>query len=465
MNKLSIKLGALFFLIIFGLEIVMFFFLHSTIVDSRIKEELSALQSRGNSHRAVLEKYFNDEIIAHVTLMESEASTEVVITNQTGKVRDSSAKNDHFNKYFNVIHSDIPSKGKVVEENWKEEPFIATVSPVEQKGQIIGYVFMFQDTKSVHSLIDRLNEHFLIAGIIAIILTVIIIIFLSNALTKPLINMKDATSKISKGDFSITFSKLGNDELGDLAKSIQLLSNELNYLWQERNNFLANISHELRTPLTYIKGYADIVLKRNLSSSDQEKYLKIIVEETNRLSKLIKDLFDLAKIDKNTFVIHKERINLANFLHVIERKLSPAFVQQNMSLEISCPDNIYLMADLSRLEQIILNLLDNSMKYSLEGTKTTLQVTMENNQVIKIIISDNGKGIPKNELPHIFNRFHRVDKSRTRSLGGTGIGLAIVKELVEKHGGEINLKSKEGKGTEVVLKFKGDEGIEDTFNS
>lgn len=465
MNRLSIKLGVLFFLVIFGLETFMFFFLHTSIVESRIKEELSALQARGNSHRDILEKYFDDEVISHVALMESEASTEVVITDGHGKVLDSSTEIEQFNDYLTKMHTDVPWKGKVIENNWKDKPFIATISPVEHGEEVVGYVYMFQDTKSVHSLINRLNEHFFVAGIIAICLTVIIIVFLSKALTKPLIKMKDATSQISKGNFSVTLDNPGKDELGDLAKSIQLLANDLNYLWQERNDFLASISHELRTPLTYIKGYADIVLKRDLSIEDQEKYLKIIVEETNRLSALIKDLFDLAKIDKNTFIIQKSRINLADFIYMIERKLSPAFLQQNMHLDIDCPPNIFIMADFSRLEQIILNLLDNAMKYSHEGARVTVQAKMINTHRIQIAITDNGKGIPADDLPYIFNRFHRVDKARTRSLGGTGLGLAIVKELVDKHGGEIVLKSEEGKGTEVALTFEGVEENDDNFIS
>ena len=147
---------------------------------------------------------------------------------------------------------------------------------------------MFQDTESVRTLIKRLNEHFLISGWISVIFTFIIIIFLSKGITKPLIKMKEATVQISKGNFSVSLPNTTDDELGDLARSIELLATDLNYLKQERNEFLASISHELRTPLTYIKGYADIVRKRNLSKEENEKYLTIIVEETNRLTQFNK---------------------------------------------------------------------------------------------------------------------------------------------------------------------------------
>ena len=240
-----------------------------------------------------------------------------------------------------------------------------------------------------------------------------------------------------------------------MARSIELLATDLNYLKQERNEFLASISHELRTPLTYIKGYADIVRKRNLSKEENEKYLTIIVDETNRLTHLVKELFELAKLDQNVFVIEKETIDLNEFFTKIEQKFSPIFQEQQMNFEVICQSNLFLKADPLRLEQILFNLLDNAMKYSSSGAQIQLQA-WKNKSDIHLTVQDNGKGIPEKDIPYIFNRFYRVDKSRTRTLGGTGLGLAIVKELVHAHGAEISVKSKEGIGTIFELIFKGD---------
>ncbi|WP_368296808.1 sensor histidine kinase [Cytobacillus firmus] len=459
MKKLSIKLGIVFFLIIFSLEIFMFFFLHAALVDSRIEEEFFSLQARGNAHRDILEKHFEPDTISHVTLMESEANTDVVITDMNGQLLGSSVKSIDIQDHINRSDSDIPRDGEVVDDNWKEGKFISTVSPIDINGETSGKVFMFQETASIHSLIERLNRHFILTGLIAVFLTLIVIIFLSKGLAKPLIRMKEATSKISKGDFTISLPKNRNDELGDLANSISQLASDLNYLTQERNDFLASISHELRTPLTYIKGYADIVLKRNLSIEDRDKYLIIIHEEVNRLSDLIKDLFDLAKMDKNSFVIQKSAIDLTDFFLKIEQKFSPAFQEKELEFEVICPEGAVIIADPARLEQIIFNLLDNAIKHSSPGAKTFLSINNKKKDVY-INVRDNGKGIPEEDLPYILNRFYRVDKSRTRSLGGTGLGLAIVKELVLAHGGTIAVKSKEGIGTEFELVFKGADNIE-----
>jgi signal transduction histidine kinase len=455
LKKLSLKLGIIFFIIIIGLESFMFFFLHSSLVDSRVEEELSELQARGNSHRAVLEMNFEPMTINHIALMESEADTDVVITDIQLKFIGSSKQSSHFSKYINQKISVIPRQGKIIEGNWRDKPYIATVSPIQVSGQSVGYVFMFQDTASVQSLITHLNEHFLLAGLISVGITFIIIVILSKALTKPLIEMKEATSRMSNGDYSVSLPKTGKDELGDLAHSIHLLALQLDYLTKERNEFLASISHELRTPLTYIKGYTDIVHKRNLPRDEQEKYLEIILEETTRLSDLIKELFDLAKFDQNTFAIQKKRIDLSEFLWKMEQKLSPAFIEKKMDLQVICPPHLFLMADPIRLEQIFLNLLDNAKKYSQQGARTALKVEKKG-AMIHITLTDNGKGIPETDLPHIFDRFYRVDKSRTRALGGSGLGLAIVKELVHAHGGTITVQSKENVGTEFEIVLKGD---------
>lgn len=387
--------------------------------------------------------------------MESEANTDVVITNSKKEILGASVDSSLIQRYIEMAIMSPEREGKTIGDNWKEEDYISTVSPIEQNGVLIGFVYMFQDTSWIQSLISRLNEQFLIAGLMAVIFTITIIIFLSKALAKPLIKMKEATSQISSGDFSVSLPQTGDDELGDLARSIQLLADDLNYLKEERNEFLSSISHELRTPLTYIKGYADIVQKRNLSQDERHQYLSIILEETNRLSDMVKNLFDLAKIDKNSFEIIKKPIDLNEFMKKIETKFSPAFTEKGMQLSVSCRESITISADGSRLEQIIFNLLDNAIKYSSAGDKTTVDVSRTKKHII-IRINDSGRGISEEELPFIFNRFYRVDKSRGRALGGAGLGLAIVKELVYAHGGTISVCSRKDEGTEFELVLKGE---------
>lgn len=450
LKKLSIKLGVLFFFIIFGLMSAMFFILHTGITENRAEEELQALQARGNSHRAVLETHFSQETIEHVILMESESTTDVVILDSLGGIIDASTLSDTLKKSFVIPSSTIPRRGQILEDNWEKEPYISTISPIYVDDQLQGYVVMLENTDTVRSLMNDLNEHFLMAGIVSIFFTLIIIIFLSKGITKPLVKMKEGTYQISKGNYAISLPKTSDDELGDLGKSIEALAHELNYLKEQRSEFLASISHELRTPLTYIKGYADIVRKRNLTEEERSNYLMIISEETNRLSDLIKQLFELAKMDQNAFNIRKERIHLNDFFDRLEQKLAPAFHDYKRIITFECEEDLFLQADPLRLEQILVNLLDNARKFSPEDSRIEIKA-WENKNKIHITVEDYGKGIPEKDIPYLFNRFYRVDKSRTRSLGGTGLGLSIVRELVQAHEGEVRVTSTVGQGTKFEL--------------
>ena len=449
MDRISFKIGAVFFITILLVESVLFYYLHSSIIHSRIDEELVSLHTRGNNHRDILETSYTRETIHHITIMESKTDTHVIITDQDGVIVSSSVPTDNsMQDIITETPEDVPRAGLILEDDWQDKQYIASVSPLANNGA----VYMFKNTERVQSLIAKLNKHFWLAGILLMTSMSVITLFLSRFITKPVIKMNEATSKIRQGDYSVTLPRRGNDELGELAESIQVLANDLNHIKKQRNEFLASISHELRTPLTYIKGYADIAGKEGTTSEDRSQYLRIIHEEATKLSGLVKGLFDLAKMDENTFTIKKERLELCAFMRGIHSRIAPSFSEKNMELNFYCHGEVYIEADPTRFEQIIINLLDNARKYSEEGTSTSMQVSKKGGRV-HITVKDEGKGIPEEDQAWVFDRFYRVDKSRSKALGGTGLGLAIVKELIEAHGGKIALSSELGKGTtfEIII--------------
>lgn len=454
MNKISIKFSLWFLIVTLFIEIFLFFFLHSSIVHSRIEEELNELQARGNSHRDVLEKYYNRDTLHHIAIMESEADTEVVITDRNQNIIIASSRlNEEEHQIIDKNLDHVPRHGKIIENRWDTEELISTVTPFSIDNRTQGYVYMFRNTTQVQLLIKDLNQHFIVAAIMTVILLVLTILFLSQVLTRPLVNMKKATEKLSKGDFSVHLPRMGDDELGDLSRSISILSKELQHLKEERKEFLASISHELRTPLTYVKGYADIAKRSNINEHERNEYLAIIYEEAEKLSNMIKDLFDLAKIDTNAFVIKQDKVELCSFLQIIYDKVLPAFKEKRIDLHIDCKESLYVYIDSIRFEQILFNLLDNARKYSEPMTVTSISVTRKRKYVC-IEIKDRGYGIPEEDLPYIFERFYRVDKSRSRDSGGTGLGLAIVKELVEAQQGTISVVSRLGEGTTFTITLK-----------
>jgi len=453
MNKISLKIGLLFFLAICILEGISMFFLHNNIIHSRVHEELSALQTRGNNHRDVLEASFQEDTVMHIAMMEAQTDTQVVLTRPDGSIYMSSNKvTDEMKRIMKSKPKRVPHEGMILEEDWKHDANITSVSPVVINQKMAGYVYMFQTTQKIKDLISGLNQHFLLASLLSLIFMIIIIIFLTRFVTLPLIQMSEATKRISKGDLSVSLPKLAKDEIGDLGEAIKVLATDLELLKNERNEFLASISHELRTPLTYIKGYADIARRKDTNSEDKDNYLEIIHEESVKLSKLVKELFHLAKLDENSFSIEKEEVQLLPYFQAIIEKVAPAFRENEMMILLECKDHLIAKIDPTRFEQVILNLLDNARKYSEPHTKIMASVHQVNGKA-HIKIQDEGKGIPETDLPRIFERFYRVDKSRTRALGGSGLGLSIVKQLVEAHGGTIQVTSSPNAGTtfEIIL--------------
>ncbi|KGX91473.1 sensor histidine kinase [Pontibacillus marinus] len=457
MNKLSFKLGMFIFIFMIIVEAILFFFLYKSLADNRIEEVMDNLLSRGNSHRDVLEKRFDESTLNHVALMESEAKTIVVITDYEKSVL---AKSEPVNESLDsMIHSNISEithKGLILHDEWKENKYVATVSPIRIDGNVEGFVYMFANTAIIKGVIKELSNQFMLAGIITLFLTVFAIFILSHFITRPLVRMKLATEELMKGNMKVSLGYKRSDELGQLSNSIVILAGDLERLKEERKEFLASISHELRTPITYIKGYANIASREKISDQEREKYLRILKEESEHLTLLIKNLFELAKMDQNQFVIYKENVYICEIIQKVKEKMTPIFKDKQISFELKCEPDLQVAVDSERFHQVLINLIDNAINHSGELSKVRLHVEQSKPGLITISISDDGNGIPKEELPFIFERLYRVDKSRSRSLGGSGLGLSIVKEIIEKHGGQVHAESNLEKGTTISIELQED---------
>ncbi|KAB2330799.1 cell wall metabolism sensor histidine kinase WalK [Cytobacillus depressus] len=231
----------------------------------------------------------------------------------------------------------------------------------------------------------------------------------------------------------------------------------------ERREFVANVSHELRTPLTTMRSYVEALAEGAWQDKEiAPKFLDVTQTETERMIRLVNDLLQLSKMDSKDYNLTKEWINVVSFFNrIIDRfELSK---EQNVTFERKLPDHsAFVEIDGDKLTQVIDNIISNALKYSPEGGKVTFRLE-EQNDFVNISVSDEGVGIPKENINKIFERFYRVDKARTRKLGGTGLGLAIAKEMVEAHGGEIWATSQEGKGTTISFSLPYDRTEEDDW--
>lgn len=231
----------------------------------------------------------------------------------------------------------------------------------------------------------------------------------------------------------------------------------------ERREFVANVSHELRTPLTSMRSYLEALAEG--AWQDEEiapKFLEVTRTETERMIRLVNDLLQLSKMDSTDYSLTKEWVNFVDFFHRIIDRLEMT-KEQNVTFKRDLPKQaIFVEIDEDKLTQVLYNIISNAMKYSPEGGKITFSITEQEDQII-VSISDEGMGIPKENMGKIFTRFYRVDKARSRKLGGTGLGLAIAKEIVNAHGGTIWAASEEGKGTEISFTLPYDGAEEDEW--
>jgi len=223
---------------------------------------------------------------------------------------------------------------------------------------------------------------------------------------------------------------------------------ELKKLENVRKDFVANVSHELRTPIASIKGYAETLLDGALEDKNNAReFVEIIDDDSNRLAKLIDDLLELSSIESDKMKLNLYPLDFAFLVKKVSAILKNQIREKELNLKLKIPDNLpKLLADEVKLSQVILNLLDNAIKYTPRGAVITVS-TIVQERFLRIDIADTGIGIPEQDLPRIFERFYRADKAHSRELAGTGLGLSIVKHIVQIHGGEICATSEIGKGT------------------
>ncbi len=219
-----------------------------------------------------------------------------------------------------------------------------------------------------------------------------------------------------------------------------------------QQEFVANVSHELRTPLTSIKSYVEALINGAMEDKGvKDNFLGVVEKETERMVRLVQDLLILSQLDHRQIAWKKEWTDLKGFIEEIKDQVQVDFEEEAISLKINVPPDLpSLYVDRDRIKQVLLNILNNARQYTSKGGKVTLEAREESGQ-LALVVTDTGCGIPPEDLPRIFERFYRVDKTRSRNHGGTGLGLSIARQIVEAHGGKMSIESKSGEGTRVMV--------------
>jgi signal transduction histidine kinase len=349
-------------------------------------------------------------------------------------------------------------KGQIIAKIGFEEFFgrkiIAVIIPLIDDGILEGMIFLYVPLAKISELTKDFSYLWLIGGVAFTAVALTIGYIMIDRLTRPLVDMKRAAKRVSKGDYSTRVVIHSNDEVGQLASAFNQMSDAIQQEDERKREFLADVSHELRTPISYIKGYSEGLASGVIKSrQEQEKYLKLINREAGRMGKLVSDLLDLSKIDAGQFTLVRHPFPLAQFIEDFVQKYSQVLAEKQITFSVHLDPDIIIDADKGKIEQILQNIMDNAVRYT--DTDGTITIKLKKHSYgASVEISDNGIGIPAEDLKKITERFYRVNKARSRSNGGTGLGLAIAEKLITLHYGKIEIESELGKGTIVRLLFR-----------
>lgn len=339
--------------------------------------------------------------------------------------------------------------GPVVPAGGAQEMQIAMPLVVEDR--LVGAVYLSQSLRDVNAVMRDLRLRWLLTTAIALALSGVVGLLLSGAISRPLRRLTAAAGAVAEGELDQQVPVETEDELGRLSRAFNEMTARLQTARQVQVDFVANVSHELRTPLTAIKGLVETLRDGAVDDAVvRDRFLESVEDETDRLIRLVNDLLILSRADSEALDLHREPVDLGDLAEATTARLAPWASERDVTLRLEAAhDPPAALADADRIEQVLMNLLDNAIKFSRPGGTVTVEVQGMPDSMVQVRVSDEGIGIPAKALPSIGERFYRADRARSRADGGSGLGLAIARALVEAHGGCLWVESEEGRGTVV----------------
>lgn len=310
-----------------------------------------------------------------------------------------------------------------------------------------GNVIMHTPVPEIRKTGDTILSLFLPAVLISFVLSFILMYILSRRITNPLKQMTLAARRIASGEWQNRLVCKGNDEVAMLADSFNHMIVTLENLEKMRRDFVANISHELRTPMTSINGFIEGILDGTIPEDRQREYLNIVKEEVRRLQRLVSDMLDIARMEAGEVKVNLTAFDICETVRLSVIHLQQMIEDKNINFRASFEqESMQVKGDRDAIQRVVINLLHNAAKFTPESGDISVTVRKIKGKV-EIVIADTGEGISKEDLPYIFDRFHKADKSRSRDKTSVGLGLYIVKNILKAHGEEIQVESELGKGT------------------
>lgn len=328
------------------------------------------------------------------------------------------------------------------------EPVMSISKAIEMDNKLIGVLRFSTSMDETNNIIRFISMLLISMGFIVVLISGIVSLFLANTIIKPLKEVTETAEQMADGRMDVRSQIELEDEIGQLSRTLNFMADEILKKEEIKNEFISSISHELKTPLTSIKGWSITLQSEDLGGNEiLSEGLDIIEEESDRLTDMLEELLDFSRFASGGIVLRKEKINIKSYLNKIYKQLYPRTKLNGLNFELELDENLeYFIVDSDRLKQVLINLIDNSIKFSKEKGNIILKAYIEENNII-FKLSDDGIGIAKDQLPYIKDRFYKGDDSKSN----TGIGLSIVDEIIKLHSGEIIIESNLGEGTIITI--------------
>lgn len=332
-----------------------------------------------------------------------------------------------------------------------QEPQLSVIAPITSGMETKGYVAVHYQMKTLYQ--SRSDILLIMQFLFVLLFLLMSILFVAYRyyIHIPLHKILHGTSEYACGHLSYRIPVDSDDEMGFLANTLNYMSDELNKNSEYQRRFISDVSHDFRSPLTSIKGYVEAILDGTIPYEMQNKYLSIISSETDRLEKLTQSLLTLNELDIKKRIMHIQSFDINLTIKHTAEVFEGICTERKILLELllACKE-LFVMADIQQIQQVLYNLLDNAIKFSYDNSVITLETTEKNGKVF-VSVKDHGTGIPKEDLSRIWNRFYKIDTSRGKDRMGTGLGLSIVKEIINAHNQHIDVISTEGVGSEFIF--------------
>lgn len=347
--------------------------------------------------------------------------------------------------------------------NCFQNDVLSVAAPITSDYSVMGYVIMHYEMSKLLSLSNSyLNMDYIMLGIL-FLLSLIILIFFSEMVYMPLKKITKATEEYASGNLAYELSVDSDDEIGYLAATISYMAGEFARGEDNQKHMVANVSHDFRSPLTSIRGYLVAMQDGTIPPEMHEKYIGIVLNETERLIKLTNSLLSLNNLDNQGMVLDRKDFDINEVIRATVQTFEGRCQEKKIAVElIITGDEMLVNADQTRIQQVIYNLLDNAIKFSHKNSVIKIETSEKNNKLF-VSVKDSGIGIPKESINLVWDRFYKTDISRGKDKKGTGLGLCITREIIKAHGENINVISTEGVGTEFIFSLAISEKMEDVI--